>query len=51
MNMQSPLHRPGHSDGEVLSGVQHVDQTGSAGRTDGPQGVGAAFQLSDDQVL
>lgn len=46
-----PLHGPGHGDGEFFRGVQHLDQVLPAGRTDGPQRVGAALQLSDDQVV
>lgn len=46
-----PLHGPGHGDGEILHRAQHFYQVGSAGWTDGPQRVGAAFQLSDDQVF
>lgn len=46
-----PLHRPGHSDGEFLIGAQHFYQVFSAGWTDGPQRVGAAFQFCDVQVL
>lgn len=46
-----PLHSPGHGDGEVLGGVEHVDQTGPAGGADGPQGVAAALQLGHRHVL
>lgn len=46
-----PLHGPGHGDEELVLRVQHLDQVVSAGWTDGPQRVGAAFQLCDDQVF
>ena len=49
--MWVPLHGPGHGDGELLFAAQHGDQVFPAGRADGPQTVGAAFQLCDDQVL
>lgn len=45
------MHGPGHGDGEFLVSAQHVDQVGSAGGTDRPQGVGAAFKLCNDQVF
>lgn len=32
-----PLNRPGHSDGELFLGSQHVYQVVSAGGADGPQ--------------
>lgn len=46
-----PLHGPGHSDGEVFFGAQHIYKGVSAGWTDGPQRVGAAFQHCNDQVV
>lgn len=46
-----PLHRPGNGDEELILRIQHCDQVFLAGRTDGPQRVGAAFQLCDAQVL
>lgn len=46
-----PLNGPGHSDGKVLARAQHLYQIGPARRTDGPQRVGAALELSDDQVV
>lgn len=45
-----PLHGPGHSDGEFVLAIQHIYEVLSAWWTDGPQRVGAAFQLCNDQV-
>lgn len=45
-----PLHRPGHGDEELILRTEHVYEVLPAGRTDGPQRVGAAFQLRDAQV-
>lgn len=47
----SPLHGPGDSDGELVLREQHIDQAEPAGGADGPQGVGAALQLCDAQVV
>lgn len=47
-----PLHRPG--DGDLESFIicsQHVYQVLSAGWADGPQRVGAALELRDDQIV
>lgn len=46
-----PLHRPGHGDEQLILRIQHCNQVFLAGRTDGPQRVGVAFQLCDAQVL
>lgn len=46
-----PLHRPRHGDEELILRIQHCNQVFLAGRTDGPQRVGAAFQLCDAQVI
>lgn len=45
------MNGPGYGDGEFFFRFQHVDQVVSAGGADGPQGVGAALQLSDDQIF
>lgn len=45
------MHGPGDSDEEFLPRIQHIYQAVSAGGADGPQGVGAAFQLRDAQVV
>ena len=46
-----PLDGPFNSDGEFLIRSQHVYQVGSAGWTNSPQRVGAAFELCNDQVV